>query len=471
MSTMKEKSANPPKHSGLRNLRNGVFWSSRYISGAVTNTLFVSYLSFYATNVLGMPLELIAAVLLITKLFDGVTDLIAGFIVDNTHTRFGKARPYDWCIPFVALFTILTFSAPKAAPMVQAVYLGTMYVLTQAVFNTLMGASENVYLLRAFPEDKERNNVFGICTVFGQIVSLVLGVLLPKWLDAAGVVQSAWTKTVIMATVPITIFGMIRFFTIKEVVVDAPKEKGSGKKEKKQGVSFMDGMKAIIQNPYLVLITLAIFIIVIASGFLNTSAAYYFTYFVGDLSKMSIIAVASFASLIMLVIFVPLSNRFGKGKVMKAGLLIALAGCILRWIGGTNMVTMGVGLGMMMFGIMPISVYFPLFLFDIIDYSEWKTGKRVEGVLAVFPNFANKVASGLAVSLGGFVMAAAGYVEGGQAVQPESAMRAIDYSFNAIPTILLGVMTVIIFVFYNLDKQIPEIKKELAARKEAQQKS
>ena len=73
MSTMKEKSANPPKHSGLRNLRNGVFWSSRYISGAVTNTLFVSYLSFYATNVLGMPLELIAAVLLITKLFDGVT--------------------------------------------------------------------------------------------------------------------------------------------------------------------------------------------------------------------------------------------------------------------------------------------------------------------------------------------------------------------------------------------------------------
>ena len=118
MSTMKEKTANPPKHSGLRNLKNGVFWSSRYISGAVTNTLFVSYISFYATNVLGMPLQMIAAVLLITKLFDGVTDLIAGFIVDNTRTRFGKARPYDWCIPFVALFTILTFSAPKAAPMV-----------------------------------------------------------------------------------------------------------------------------------------------------------------------------------------------------------------------------------------------------------------------------------------------------------------------------------------------------------------
>lgn len=467
---MKEKTTNPPKHGGLRNLKNGVFWSSRYISTAVTNTLFTSYISFYATEVLGMSLAMVAAVLLVTKLFDGVTDLIAGFIVDNTHSRFGKARPYDWCIPFIALFTILTFSAPKAAPMVQAVYIGVMYVLTQAVFGTLLGASDNVYLLRAFPNDKERNNVFGVSTVFGQFVSLILGVMIPKWISAAGVIQSEWTKMVIFATVPIAIFGMIRFFAIKEVTVDEPVINTDGNKEKKQGVSFMDGIKAIVQNKYILILTLAIFTIVVASGFLNTSAAYYFTYYVGDISQMSVIAVASFASLLMLVMFVPLANRFGKGKVMKVSLLIALGGCILRWIGGTNMITMGVGLGLMMFGIMPISVYFPLFLFDIIDYSEWKTGKRVEGVLAVFPNFANKVAAGLSVSLGGFVMGASGYV-GGLETQSESAMRAINMSFNAIPTILLGIMTVIIFVFYNLDKQMPTVKEELEARKKVQQKA
>ena len=470
MLNMKEKTTNLPKHGGLRNVKNGVFWSSRYISNAVTNTLFTSYISFYATDVLGMPLGMIATVLLVTRLFDGVTDLIAGFIVDNTRTRFGKARPYDWCIPFIALFTILTFSAPNAAPMVQAVYVGAMYILTQAVFGTLLGASDNVYMLRAFPNDKERNNVFGICTVFGQLVSLVLGVLIPKWVSAAGVIQREWTKMVIFSTVPIAAIGMIRFFTIKEVVVDEPVIKTDGKKEKKQGVSFKDGIRAIVENKYILILTLAIFTIVIASGFLNTSAAYYFTYFVGDIGQMSVIAIASFASLIMLVIFVPLANLFGKGKVMKVSLLIALGGCILRWIGGTNMITMSVGLALMMFGIMPISVYFPLFLFDIIDYSEWKTGKRVESVLAVFPNFANKVAAGLSVSLGGFVMGAAGYV-GGLETQSESTMRAIDMSFNAIPTILLGIMSAFVFVFYNLDKLMPQVKEELDARRKAQQET
>lgn len=466
---MKEKKTKS-FHTGGRNVKNGVFWSTRYISSAVTNTLFTSYISFYATDVLGMSLTMIATVLLITKLFDGVTDLIAGFIVDNTRTRFGKARPYDWCIPFIALFTILTFSAPNATPVIQAVYVGVMYILTLAVFGTLLGASDNVYLLRAFPNDKERNNVFGISTVFGQFVSLILGVMIPKWISSAGVIQSEWTKMVIFATVPIAALGMIRFFTIKEVSVDEPVVKIDGEKEKKQGVSIKDGIKAIVENKYILILTLAIFTIVIASGFLNTSAAYYFTYFVGDIAKMSVIAIASFASLIMLVIFVPLANRFGKGNVMKASLLFALGGCILRWIGGTNMITMSAGLGLMMFGIMPISVYFPLFLFDIIDYGEWKNGKRVEGVLAVFPNFANKVAAGLSVSLGGFVMGAAGYV-GGLETQSESAMRAIDITFNAIPTILLGIMTLVIFVFYNLDKQMPQVKEELEARKKAQQET
>lgn len=461
-----EKAVQNKARSKIHNLKNGIFWSSRLVSSTVTNLLFTSYLSFYATDVLGMSLTLVATVMLVTKLFDGVTDLIAGFIVDNTHTRFGKARPYDWCIPFVALFTILTFSAPSAPPVVQAVYIGVMYVLTSAVFGTLLGASDNVYLLRAFPKEAERNSVYAICTVFGQIVSLIVGVLVPKWLDAAGVSQSAWTRVIMLVIIPLTIFGMIRFFAIKEVIVDEPAEK-SEKKDKKQGVGFKDGIKAIGENPYIIILTLAIFIIVIASGFLNTAASYYFIYFVGDLGKMSIIAVSSFASLIMLVLFVPLANRFGKGRIMKVSLLVAVIGGIIRWVGGTNLLTMGIGLSMTMFGIMPATVYFPLFLFDIMDYSEWKTGKRVEGVLSVFPNFALKVAGGLSVSLGGFVMGAAGYV-GGQETQTESAMRAIDLTFNALPTICLAVMAAVMIVFYNLDKRMPEIKNDLDARKAAQ---
>lgn len=234
----------------------------------------------------------------------------------------------------------------------------------------------------------------------------------------------------------------------------------------KNSVGLKDGINAIIHNRYIIILTLAIFTIVIASGLLNTSASYYFTYFIGDISKMSIIAFASFASLIMLVIYTPLSNKFGKANVMKVSLIIAVAGNILRWIGGTNMTTIGIGIAMMLFGIMPLSAYFPLFLFDIMDYSEWKTGVRVEGVLAVLPSFALKVAGGLSVSLGAFILQAAGY-DGTLATQSESAMSAISYTFNMLPTLLLGIMTLIMLLFFNIDKIMPTVTEDLKKRRES----
>lgn len=181
---------------------NGILWSTKGIGINVPNTLIVTYLSFYATDVLGMKATLVATILLLTKLFDGVTDLISGFIVDNTHTKLGKGRPYDICIAFIGLFTILLFSAPKSGTTVQVIWLSVMYILLQAVFVTLLNTADSVYLLRAFPEEKERNTTFSISTIFGQIVSITIGVILPVMIATAGINHAAWTKVVLLVTVP-----------------------------------------------------------------------------------------------------------------------------------------------------------------------------------------------------------------------------------------------------------------------------
>lgn len=446
------------------NLKNGVCWSTRFIANSVMTTLFTSYFSFYATDVLGLSVTMVGVMLLITKLFDGVTDLAAGFLIDNTHTRWGKARPYDWVIPLTAIGAWLTFAAPSFSQTGQLWYLGIMYVLTFAVFGTLLGASENVYLLRAFPEESERNSVFTIGMIIGQISSLAVGIVVPLFVADAGTSAPAWSRMVFLLLVPISAVAMIRFFTIKEKVTDT--EVGEdGKEIHKEKVGLKDGVVAIVKNKYIIILTLAMVAIMMAAGILNTSAAYYFTYFVGDVKKMSVIAIASFASLLMIFFFNPLAEKFGKVKVVKAALIFALIGCIIRWIGGANIITIGLGIGMMMFGIMPISVFFPLLLFDIMDFGEWKTGVRVEGVLSVFPNFAMKIAGGLSVSLGAFVLGAGGY-DGSLAVQPESAYKAIDFCFNGIPTIFLGVMVVILLLFYDIDKILPKVRQELEVKKE-----
>lgn len=213
---------------------NGVLWSSGAIGTAVSNTLIVTYLSFYATDVLGMQATLVATILLVTKLLDGVTDLISGFVIDNIHLKWGKGRPYDLCLIFIGLFTVMMFAVPKSGTVIQSVYLAVMYILVQAVFVTLFHTADRVYLLHAFPEERERNNVFGISSVVGQLVSMTVGVILPIFIAKAGTNHAEWAKAVAMVVIPTTIVGMVRFFFIKEVKSDLSSE-AQPKDEKEKG--------------------------------------------------------------------------------------------------------------------------------------------------------------------------------------------------------------------------------------------
>lgn len=456
------------EHSKGRTVRDGLCWGSGMMATILMMTLFTTYISFYATNVIGMRAKTIGIVLLITKLFDGVTDLIAGFIIDNTHTRLGKARPYEWAIPFGAIFAILCFATPNASEPMQAVWIGVTYVLVWAVCYTLRSAAEPVYLLRAFPDEKYRNSVFSLATIISQGIGLALGVVLPLLVAQAGTSRSGWVRLAVIATVPFAAVAMIRFFTVPEVVKDDVTVKKESKEEqKKEKVSVKDGLRAVFTNKYILLLTLAIFIIVICSGLLNTSMAYYFQYFVGDQKKMSIASLAFSGMLVMLVAFNPLATKFGKANVMKVCLLVSAVGCFIRWFGGVNILTIFIGNALMMMGVTPMAIYFPLYLFDIMDYGEWKSGKRVEGVIAVFPGFANKVAGGLSVSIGAFILDAAGY-DGKLAVQSAQAMNAIELCFNILPAVLLAITAVIMILFYNIDKYMPQVKTDLAARKAAE---
>lgn len=444
------------------NFFNGIIWSGNPISFNVTNTLFVTYLGFYATDVLGLKAGIFATVLLLTKCFDGITDLIAGFIVDNTHSRWGKGRPYDWCIPLAAIFTTLTFATPVNAPqIVKAVYLGVMYVLTMAVCETLLGASEPVYMLRAFPEEEQRNTVFNVSMIFSQIVNFIVGIILPVVIAQMGTSGKAWTRMVFLIAVPVSFVAMVRFFMIQEV--SATEKQESDQKTEKNSVSLKAGIHAIASNRYVVILTVAIFIIVIAGGFMNAVGTYYFQYFVGDLTLMALISVSSLASLAMLFLFMPLSKKIGKDMVMKSGLAISFIGSVIRIIGGVNIVSLCVGNALLMFGIMPVAVYTQLYLYDIMDYGEWKNGQRVEGVLAVVPNFANKFAGGISSSIAMYILAAVGY-DGGVKTQSALVMSTINMTYMIIPAVLLGVMGLIIILFYDLDKKMPQIRKDLEER-------
>ena len=83
-----------------------VLWSLRNIS-IMAGFVVMSYVSYFATNCLGISAGVIGALLLASKLFDGITDLIAGYFVEKTNTKLGKGRPYGSALFSCSQYRIL----------------------------------------------------------------------------------------------------------------------------------------------------------------------------------------------------------------------------------------------------------------------------------------------------------------------------------------------------------------------------
>ena len=86
----KNKAKNPDKLGFVRLMA----WKSSDISAAWVNQIVLKYLSIYASDTLGINIAVVGSLLFASKILDAFTDIFAGWLVDNTHSRLGKGRPY-----------------------------------------------------------------------------------------------------------------------------------------------------------------------------------------------------------------------------------------------------------------------------------------------------------------------------------------------------------------------------------------
>ena len=82
---------------GAPNVKECLLWNSRAVSQSM-NIVIMGFLSIYCSDVLGINIALVGTLLMVSKIFDGFTDIIAGYIIDKTNTPLGKGRPYELCI-------------------------------------------------------------------------------------------------------------------------------------------------------------------------------------------------------------------------------------------------------------------------------------------------------------------------------------------------------------------------------------
>ena len=433
----------------------GAAWSTRGISYAI-NIVYIAYITYFCTDLLGLNAAIVGTLLLVSKIIDAFTDLGFGYLLDKTHTKWGKARPYEVFVILMWVFTILMFNVPSGSQTLQYVWVFIMYTMINAVCITALNGVDSVYMSRAFTTEKNRIKAMSINGFIVMFFSIVFNIVFPQFLNSAGTTRIGWSQMTLSLGIVLSILGILRFVFCKEIVKDEPNEAG---KQVTNSLSMKESLKALGHNKYLFIIVALMFITFIVNNMQNATT-YYFKYIYGDVSTQGTVAMTTMIVVPALIIFPALAKKFGTTKLLQVFSLIGIIGMAIRSIGGTNLVTLIVGGILFGLGTMPVSMMINTYLIDCMDYGEWKTGTRVEGLVASIANFASKVGSAVASGLTGLVMGLAGY-DGLAATQTASANHAIVFLYNYLPLILFVVMFAL-SLMYKVDSIRPQMNADLA---------
>lgn len=416
------------------------------------------FLTFYYTDIIGISAGIIGTIMMLSRFFDGATDIGMGIITDKTRSKHGKARPWIlWmAIPF-AISTILLFSVPESWNLTaQIVFIVITYNLVNLIFtaiNVPYGVMNSL-----ITQDQYQRSILNIFRMtLATLCTLMLSYIVLPISDLFGGGARGWQMTFVLLGVVSVILFYITFKTTKERV--KPAQSADHKK-----VPVKVGLKALFKNKYWAILVLFLISVYTLLAVMTGVNIYYAQYILGDPNLVGTLTAAlTIPQLVGLFLIAPIIKRFGKRDSVIAGLLLMVAGSILIALNPDSITMVIIGTGLRGLGAAPLAGSMFAMLADTIEYGEWKSGVRTEGLVYSAGSFGTKVGGGIGVAIMGWILSFGGYISGADGAQPDSALVAIEFLFVYLPIIFMAIL-VLLLAFYKLDKLYPQIMKDLKTR-------
>ena len=414
-------------------------------------TAAAAFLTFYYTDVIGLGAAAVGTLLLIARVFDGFVDIGVGALIDRTKSKHGKARPWLlWmAIPF-GLAGFLLFTVPDLSLNGALIYAYVTYLIVNIIYS-LINVPYGVLnsLITQDPYQRSVLNIFRM--VFALSGALAVNMLTIRLVNSFGGGKPGWSMTFILfGTIAVALF-FITFLTTKERVKPSVVQKE---------IPLKRGIKALFRNKYWILVLLLCITSLIIYGVNTAVNIYYAQYVLHDVKQVATLGMASLIPKLVCLLFIaPFIKRFGKRNVSMAGIIFIIAGSLIMAVDPSSLNLILIGTIVKSFGLAPIIGTTFALLADTVDYGEWKTGIRTEGLVYSAGSFGSKAGSGIGAALVGWLLSAGGYVSG-QQTQSEAAIASLHFLFIYLPIILSVIMFIILW-FYKLDKEYPQIMKDL----------
>lgn len=417
-----------------------------------------TFVTFFYTDALGLSAAVIGTIMMFSRVFDGLTDIFMGFVMDQVKSRHGKARCWLlWLAIPIALSTVLVFLVPSIGQVGQYIFVIITYNLVTTFLYTMINIPYGA-LTSLMTRDQNQRTVINIFRmVMAQIGSLIINAFTLPLINAVGgsANQKSWILVSVIYGILAAALFLICFAKTKERVQISAQQKGN--------IPLGESFRLIMKNNYWLIIVGIWVVTALSMGIGMSVGTYYAKYILGNENLAGFLTSIALIPTICLMPFVaPLSKKYGKRNVALVGSIISVAGQAamlvaphsFAWLAVCNVIK-GVGQASLMGTLFAMVA-------DTIEYGQWKTGKRVEGMLYSSTTFGAKIGAGVGMAIAMGILGAAGYV-GTAAVQTEAALAAIESLYLWAPLPLLLLMPVL-YYFYKLDKIYPQVMEELEQR-------
>lgn len=443
---------------------NKVGYGSGDIAGNVVYALLSAFVMIFLTDTVGLNAGIVGTLIAVSKLFDGISDIFFGSMIDKTHSRMGKARPwmlygYFGCaICLVAIFII----PAGISEFAQYAWFFIAYTLLNAGFYTANNIAYSALTALVTKNNHERVQMGSIRFMFAFGTSMLIQTITVGLVAYFGGGAKAWRMVAVIYAVIGVISNTLSVWSVKELSPEELAEGEAGEKEEAKGESYhlAEAFRLLIQNKYYLMICASYILMQIYSATLSMGI-YFMTYVLKNANLLGVFSWAINIPMILGLLFTPALVSRWKGMYR-----LNLYGYILGTIGRLGVMAAGYmgSVPLMLLctavaalGMSPLQGDMNALIATCSEYTFLKTGKRVDGTMYSCTSLGTKLGGGIGTAVAGWLLAYSGYV-GGAARQTASCINMLHIMYLWLPMIF-NLLITLILTRLNVEKENERLRR------------
>ncbi len=426
---------------------------------SLTSTILGAYFAIFMTDVVGIRPGVAAAAIFIGRSWDYINDPLFGHISDRTRTRWGRRRPFllFGALPYALTFTMLWWRPPWENVLALAVYYAVAYILYEASATLIY--MPYFALTPELTSDYDERTALTTYRMFFSILGSLLAFTIPLAIVGSFIPQNA-PKVLTMGLV----FGIAAALPLFLVFFGTRERQEYMEQEQP---SLRQSLQAAMQNRPFVL-GLVIFLLTwVAVEIVQAMLLFFIKYVVQREPQNDLIMAMIFVTAILaLPIWEWVSRRWSKRWAYIAGIAFwAVVQLVLITVNPSTSLTLILflcflaGIGVAAAHVLPWSI-----IPDAIEWGEWQTGERHEGMFYSLVTLTRKVTTSIAIPLALLLLEFTGYVPN-VVEQPANALWGIRIAIGPIPAAMLCIGILFAFKYPLTRERYAQVTQQLESRR------